>query len=310
MLLAGRARSAWLWSVGHGASEYTSAMDDMDRQLDGSGASALIAVCVGNTSTQVAVFADALRSGEPRSVLSCSAGDHAEAVRLIAAADAELEADAPDQLRLIAMASVNPEASRSIGTQLRAKLATRVVMVPEDVPVPMLVALSPDAKPGVDRLLAAAAAFDVLRQACVVVDAGTAMTVNFVDGEGTFQGGVIGPGLRMALKALHEHTAGLPELEFEKPADEWIGKDTRQAMLQGVYHGARGLVRLVVERYAEAYEGYPAVVACGGDAQVLFGEDEFVDRVVPDLVLRGIALAFRRAAAGSGHDEEDAGGSF
>jgi type III pantothenate kinase len=134
------------------------------------------------------------------------------------------------------------------------------------------------------------------------------MTVNFVDGEGTFQGGVIAPGLRMALRALHEHTAGLPELEFEAPgAEAWIGKDTREAMLQGVYHGARGLVRQVVERFAEVYEGYPAVVACGGDARVLFEGDDFVDRVVPDLVLRGIALAYRHAVMADGADDERGG---
>lgn len=265
--------------------------------------SALIAVCVGNTSTQVGVIPDALRSSEPRWVRACAAEDDAAAAELIARADAELEAEAPERSRMIALASVNPPASRALEERLRAKSATRMTRVPEDLPVPIEVALSPDAKPGVDRLLAGAAAFDVLKQACVVVDAGTAMTVNFVDGEGTFQGGVIGPGLRMALKALHEHTAGLPDLEFEAPDDAWIGKNTREAMLQGVYYGARGLVRLVVERYAEAYEGYPAVVACGGDARVLFEGDEFVNRVVPDLVLRGIGLAFRSAVAGEGHDE-------
>lgn len=259
--------------------------------------SALIAVCVGNSTTQVALFASPMRSSEPSWVRSCAASDLAQAERIIRDADAEVAENSNDAPRLIAIASVNAAASRPLEQQLKAKLAAAVVSVPEDLPVPIRVATDPDAKTGVDRLLAAAAAFETIKQACAVVDAGTAMTVNFVDGEGTFQGGVIVPGIQMALNALHEHTAALPVVKFQTPAaDQPFPKNTTQAMLHGVFHGARGLVRAIIERYAEAYEAYPTVIACGGDANALFADDAFVDRVVPDLVLRGIALAFRRAA--------------
>jgi type III pantothenate kinase len=88
------------------------------------------------------------------------------------------------------------------------------------------------------------------------------------------------------------------------PDDEPFGRDTEQAMLQGVVYGAQGLVRRLVERYAMAYDAYPMVVATGGDAGLLFEGDELVDRVVPHLTLRGIAVACQRALAASG----DAGG--
>ena len=67
--------------------------------------------------------------------------------------------------------------------------------------------------------------------------------------------------------------------------------------LQGVYHGIRGMVQRLVEQYAEHYGAFPTVIATGGDAQVLFGNDELVERIVPELTLMGIAAAARYALA-------------
>ena len=94
-----------------------------------------------------------------------------------------------------------------------------------------------------------------------------------MDGQGTFHGGAIAPGARMQLRALHEGTAALPEVALAAPDDDAFGRSTSQAMLHGVYHGVRGLVWKLVERYAEAYGAFPQVVATGGDAELLFRGD-------------------------------------
>ena len=135
-----------------------------------------------------------------------------------------------------------------------------------------------------------------MRCACIVVDAGTAVTVDFIDGEGVFHGGAIAPGASMQLAALHERTAALPRVAFAQPDDVPFGRNTAEAMLQGVYHGLRGLVWRLVERYAEGYGAFPPVIATGGDAVTLFSDDELIDRIVPELTLQGIAVAVRRAA--------------
>ena len=75
-------------------------------------------------------------------------------------------------------------------------------------------------------------------------------------------------------------------------------------MLRGVNLGIRGLVRATVEQYAEHYGAFPTIIATGGDSDLLFRGDEFVDRVVPDLTLLGIALAGREAMA-TASDEGD-----
>jgi hypothetical protein len=74
-------------------------------------------------------------------------------------------------------------------------------------------------------------------------------------------------------------------------------------MNRGVYHGARGLVWRLIEKYAEQYGGFPPTVATGGDAAMLFADDELINQIVPDLVLRGMALAARHALESSSDDE-------
>jgi type III pantothenate kinase len=145
--------------------------------------------------------------------------------------------------------------------------------------------------------------------------------VDFVDGEGVFHGGVIAPGAQMMLDAMHEKTAQLPKVEFreggggaarpEDPPRQMapFGKSTREAMLFGARNSIRGLVQYTVEQYAEFFGGYPQVVATGGDAAALFGEEVsagggIVESIVPDLQLIGILEVCRAVeemdAAGGG----------
>jgi len=138
----------------------------------------------------------------------------------------------------------------------------------------------------------------------VVIDAGTAVTVDFVDGQGTFHGGAIAPGCQMQLDGMHHRTAMLPEVKFVPPDPEPFGANTRQAMLHGVYYGVRGMVRHLIERYAEHYQAYPHIIATGGDAHMLFDEDELIEHIDDDLPLRGIAAACRLALEYAEHERD------
>lgn len=254
---------------------------------DHSSSESIIAVSVGNTNT---AFARCIGS---------DTSDHTSLpnsdVPAIASAIERL-AEQHDTDTLV-LATVN----RTISDQLVRALSSsvlEVLQVNRDIPIPLQHTLedSAIAATGQDRLLAAVAAFRISGQACVVVDAGTAITVDFVDGKGTFHGGAIAPGLRMSLRALHEQTDALPVVAFATPdAAIPFARNTAEAMLHGVYYGARGLVRQLAERYAEAYEAYPVIIATGGDAQAIFESEELVERIVPDLTLKGIALSFAAA---------------
>ncbi len=245
----------------------------------------LLALSVGNSRTHIGRFDDL---GAGLSASEQIENAHADLiVERVAHHFGMLDTDDA----VVALASVNDRIADALVARLEGRLATTIVRIGRDLSAPISTRLDPGVKTGVDRLLCAAAAYRTLKQACVVIDCGTAITIDFVDGEGTFHGGAIAPGAQLQLDALHTRTAALPEVRFREPDAEPVGRNTEQAMLQGVVHGVRGLVQRLVERYAEAQGAFPIVVATGGDAQTLLQDTELVDRIVPDLVLMGIAAA-------------------
>lgn len=253
----------------------------------------ILAIQVGNTRVQVGHLDDGRIVSSHRFAKSELPAIVEEAARIWSTIK---DGDQPAVL----LASVNESIAKPLQSMLEDQLATEVYRLGDDMPVPIGESLDPETIVGIDRLLNAAAAWDTLKQACIVVDAGTAVTVDFVDGEGTFHGGAIAPGLGLQLKALHDYTDALPSIEYRPPSEGAFGRSTAEAMLRGVGEGVRGLVWRLVERYAESYGAYPMVIATGGDAETLFAQDEIVNRIVPDLTLLGMAVAARHALA---HDE-------
>ena len=250
----------------------------------------LIAISVGNTRTHVGLFCnDELDKG-----IDIEGSDRAKIVEVVTE---YWKSCSESEKRAVAMASVNEVVARELRSVIEDQLGDEVYEVGSDIPVPIGLALDPEATPGVDRLLCAAASWDLLKQACVVINAGTAVSIDFIDGEGVFHGGVIAPGLQMQLDALHTGTDALPQLNFSKPDGEPFGRNTASAMQRGVYHGVRGLAWRMVEEYARAYEAFPLVIATGGNAPDLFKGDELINRLIPELELRGIAVSARMALA-------------
>lgn len=198
----------------------------------------------------------------------------------------------------IVAASVNAPAARALG-EVVAKVTARpaIEWVGDDISLPMPIRTEQPGQTGIDRVLATAAAYEQMQKACIVVDAGTALTINCCNDEGEFLGGAIAPGATMMLEAMHSGTSSLPSVPFDVPTGD-IGRDTTQAMRQGVYHALRGLVRDMAERFAETQGQWPEIIATGGDAEKLFGGWELIHAVSPDLLLYGIALAYAEQYAG------------
>jgi type III pantothenate kinase len=151
---------------------------------------------------------------------------------------------------------------------------------------------------GSDRLMAALAA-NRLRapdRAAIVVDLGTAITVDLVTAEGAFAGGAILPGLAMAARALDDHTDALPRVVVdhwrEPPAP--LGKATEPAIEAGLFWGAVGAVRELIAQCSKNLTTAPEVFVTGGGSPLIVGalSQDRSGRVhhVPHLVLSGIAL--------------------
>jgi type III pantothenate kinase len=202
-------------------------------------------------------------------------------------AEAWLNVQGRDNAAVVA-ASVNPRLDDAVAAAVQEAADRRVVWVGRDLELPIPVLTDHPAQTGVDRVLNVAAAFEQMGKACVVVDAGTAITVDCCDDQGRFLGGAIAPGVRMQLDA---RTAQLPGVRFAPPTDPF-GRSTEQAILHGVFHGVRGMVKELVENYATELGHWPDVIATGGDAALLFTDWELVHAISPNLTLYGIALAY------------------
>jgi len=151
---------------------------------------------------------------------------------------------------------------------------------------------------GMDRLVAAVAANRIRppERPAIVVDLGTAITVDVVSSEGSFRGGAILPGVALSARALHEYTDLLPELEMQtlEEPPRALGTSTRGALASGIYWGAVGAMKMLIDQLSRDLDAEPFVVLSGGAAAHVA---QLVGPTVcyePHLVLAGIVLASLR----------------
>lgn len=151
---------------------------------------------------------------------------------------------------------------------------------------------------GADRAVNAIAAHAKYPGDLIVVDFGTATTLDAVDFHGAYKGGIIAPGINLSLDALVGNTAKLPRIAIEAPKDESvIGRNTEDQMLIGVFWGYVAMMEGLIARL-RAEIGRPAKVIATGGLALLFDEaTDIFDAVDTDLTLEGLAILAERAAA-------------
>lgn len=197
-----------------------------------------------------------------------------------------------------AVASVNPSTA-ALFTRWAAERGDRVCALggPGKLPLRVLVE-SPD-RVGIDRLLNAVAA-NRLREGrpAVIVDAGSAVTVDLVDETGAFRGGAIFPGLRLMARALHDHTALLPVVEVRQRPASVLGTSTVTAIESGVYYAVSAAIKMlassmgVVHTHLTGRVSPSSFFLTGGDAPLLplkVGHAHFIHW--PEMTLEGIRLS-------------------
>jgi type III pantothenate kinase len=244
----------------------------------------LLVINVGNTRLAVAAFV----AGELKFVKRIP---HAQSADVAGAVGEAWKLIEDPTHASVAGASVNPNVMETIEHAVVQATGKPVEWVGRELDLPIKVLTDDPAATGVDRVLNIAAAYEQMGKACVVVDAGTAITIDCCDETGAFLGGAIAPGVSVQLDALNKYTAKLPRPKFAAP-EPGFGKSTEQAILQGVFHGIRGMVKELVESYAMELGNWPDIIATGGDSATLFADWELIHAVSPDLTLYGIALAY------------------
>lgn len=166
--------------------------------------------------------------------------------------------------------------------------------------LPIEIALPEPGKVGADRLAAAVAANSLRAtdRPAIVVDAGTAITVDAVAVDGKFVGGAILPGMRTSAKALAAQTDALPQIEVDlQNCPQAIGTNTTEAMQSGLFWGSVGAVRETIHRVSEQLgsDNPPQIFISGGDVNYLAPWMNLEIQTVDHLVLRGVGLAAQQA---------------
>ncbi len=194
---------------------------------------------------------------------------------------------------VIVVSSVKPAWTKLIRQIVKDNLGEKVYIIGKDIPLPMTLWVDEPDKVGTDRIVSAAAAYDVTEDAVVVADFGTAVTIDLVDKKGVFLGGVICPGFKISALALKENTAQLPGIKVIRPKEPY-GKNTAEAINCGLYYSALGTLEEVIRRYAEKIDKWPQTVITGAGAKTIKDDCNFIDSFVPNLVVKGIVLAYRK----------------
>jgi type III pantothenate kinase len=150
----------------------------------------------------------------------------------------------------------------------------RVVQLEKASQLPLHVEVEKPDHVGIDRLLDAVAARSMLGpgQGAILIDAGSAVTVDWLDEEHAFRGGIIYPGIRLMAESLHHYTALLPLVRVEAPLPPLPGTSTTRAMQLGIFLAVSGAIREAVRRLAEGRKEPPRLFFTGGDAPLLIRE--------------------------------------
>lgn len=214
-----------------------------------------------------------------------------------------LEAGAADELRFDPsslghiLARFRPEQavlSNTAGERhdLLSWLEKQVAVLPlhAATPLPFSSAYETPQTLGNDRIaLAAGALHRAPEQAVLAIDAGTCLTLDLVDAQGVYQGGLIAPGVRMRLQAMHTFTARLPLVEWNGQAEEapLIGRSTLDCLLAGAVTAAAAELDGLLDRYRQENPGLVALLT-GGDGPALAASMKNRIFAVPHLLMEGL----------------------
>lgn len=251
----------------------------------------LLTIDVGNTQTHVGAFngpelVEHWRFSTDRE----STGDQLAATirELLALRDIELK-----NVDAEVVSSVVPQLVPEYRQMFERYLGREALIVGPGTKTGMPIRLDNPRELGADRLVNAVAGYDRCKDACVIVDFGTAITYDAVSAAGEYLGGIISPGIEISIEALTSRAARLPKVDIEKPRS-LIGKTTEASIQSGIVYGFAGQVDGICRRLrAELGDGI-TTIATGGLAGVIVGFTETIDLVDDLLTLKGLRLIYER----------------
>lgn len=255
----------------------------------------LLAIDAGNTNVKFALVDDA---GDIRQRWRIATDARRTADEYAVWLDQllRMEGYARGDVDIVVISTVVPRALHNLQMLASKYFATEALVAGRE-PLLWGIALKVDEpqQVGADRAVNAIAAHALAPDSDkIVISFGTATTVDHIDTEGAYCGGIIAPGINLSLDALVAAAAKLPRIGIEAPeTTSVIGRTTESQMLIGIYWGYVSMIEGLLARM-KAEIGKPVQVIATGGLAILFQQHTHLfDRIEPDLTLRGIATLYR-----------------
>lgn len=255
----------------------------------------LLAAEVGNTNTTFGLFAS---SGELANAYRLSTERERMPDEWFAMLTALMSADGqqPSEITGAIISSVVPGVTPWLLEMIRQRIGIEAIVVSGQLDVGLRLDVDEPGQLGADRIVDCVAAIDRYGAPAIIVDLGTATTLDVVGRDGAYKGGAIAAGVGTTLKALSANAAQLYNVELRMP-DTYIGRNTADQLRIGIVAGHLAMLEgLIVHTRQELGEDAP-VVLTGGLARLFVGRSPLFDYYDPDLTLSGLQLIYQRVTS-------------
>lgn len=252
----------------------------------------LLTIDIGNTNMVFGLFEETELLGSFR--LSSNSTSTSDEIGIMAVAYFERYGYKPEDVKACIIASVVPQIMYSITSAIIKYFGIAPLVIGTDVDTGLT--FDPrcyeSGKLGVDRAVDCIAALKTYGAPFMIIDFGTATTIDVVGPRGDYQGGTIAPGLQVSLDALISRTATLPRVELQMPPTV-LGRNTVEQIQVGVVAGYVGNMEYLIRRIKEELNcPNIKVIATGGLSRMIAQQTDMIDIVDTQITLDGLRMIY------------------
>ncbi len=195
----------------------------------------------------------------------------------------------------VVIISVFPKITRFIECKLQNKTGISLWVLDRDIKVKIKHNYSKFNELGCDRKVNSYGAIKMYRLPILIIDYGTAVTFDYIDAKGVFQGGMIIPGPETAYRALSQRAALLPKnITLPKMRKSFLGRNARECMESGILEGYGAMTDELIRRFRKRYGKNLRVLATGGFSEVIRPYTKYIDIIDPKHSVKSILALFRQ----------------